>query len=60
VPSIADRVIVMLQGQIVEEGPTDSVLTEPQHAYTRELIANTPATPTRTDRGAGLSEGASA
>lgn len=55
VPSIADRVIVMLQGRIVEEGPTDSVLNAPRHAYTRELIANTPATPTRTDVRADLS-----
>jgi peptide/nickel transport system ATP-binding protein len=46
VPSIADRLIVMLQGQIVEEGPTSGVLGAPQHAYTRDLIANTPATPT--------------
>jgi len=36
--NIADRVIVMFRGKIVEEGPTLRVLREPQHPYTKALI----------------------
>ncbi len=39
---IADRVAVMFRGSIVEEGPTASVLGDPQHAYTRALIGCIP------------------
>ena len=39
---LCDRVIVMQAGKIVEEGPTDRVLYEPQAAYTRELLAALP------------------
>ncbi len=35
---IADRVVVMFRGKIVEEGPTHKVLHEPQHPYTKALI----------------------
>jgi len=35
---IADRVAVMFRGKIVEYGETRSVLTNPQHAYTKALI----------------------
>ena len=40
--AIADRVYVMQQGRIVEEGFTDEVFGSPRHAYTRALIAATP------------------
>ncbi|MGB3148101.1 MAG: ABC transporter ATP-binding protein [Paracoccaceae bacterium] len=35
----ADRVAVMLQGGIVETGPTAQIFAKPEHAYTRQLIA---------------------
>ena len=40
--AIADRVYVMQQGRIVEEGPTERVFASPRHAYTQALIAATP------------------
>ena len=39
VSDIADRVAVMKDGQIVEQGPTADVLSRPRHPYTRKLIA---------------------
>ncbi|MEC1177916.1 ATP-binding cassette domain-containing protein [Metasolibacillus meyeri] len=35
---LADRTIVMLNGQIIEHGLTDQVLEDPQHAYTQQLV----------------------
>jgi ABC-type glutathione transport system ATPase component len=35
---IADRIVVMRSGEIVEQGDTKSVFTSPQHAYTRALL----------------------
>lgn len=40
--AIADRVYVMQQGRIVEEGPTERVFASPRHAYTQALIAAAP------------------
>jgi len=42
---LCDRVIVMRSGQIVEEGPSERVLEEPQDAYTRELLTAIPHPP---------------
>jgi ABC-type dipeptide/oligopeptide/nickel transport system ATPase component len=42
VKGFADEVIVMLQGKIVEQGPTDSVIGNPQHPYTQALIGCIP------------------
>ncbi|POX67983.1 ABC transporter ATP-binding protein [Microbacterium sp. Ru50] len=38
VRGIADRVVVMEGGRIVEHGPTEDVFTDPQHPYTRTLL----------------------
>ncbi|WGF89217.1 ABC transporter ATP-binding protein [Marinivivus vitaminiproducens] len=39
---ICDRIAVMKDGAVVEEGPAGEVFTEPRHAYTRELLASVP------------------
>jgi len=38
VHNFADRVLVMFRGKIVEEGPTEQVLRDPRHPYTKALI----------------------
>jgi peptide/nickel transport system ATP-binding protein len=38
----SDIVAVMYLGRIVEMGPAEQVLTDPQHPYTRELLAAVP------------------
>ena len=35
---LADRTMVMLDGQVVESGLTDQILEDPQHAYTQQLV----------------------
>jgi len=39
---VSDHVIVMSQGEIVERGPIDRVFADPQHSYTRQLLAAMP------------------
>ncbi|WP_319017698.1 ABC transporter ATP-binding protein [Burkholderia cepacia] len=42
VRQISDRIAVMYLGTIVEEGPTDAVLEDPQHPYTQALVSAAP------------------
>jgi putative phosphonate transport system ATP-binding protein len=35
---LADRVMVMRRGSVVEQGLTDQVLEDPQHPYTQQLV----------------------
>jgi len=42
---LCDRVIVMQAGRIVEQGPSEQVLGNPQDAYTRELLTAIPHPP---------------
>ena len=42
VAQMADRVVVMFRGRKVEEGPVRRILSEPQHEYTKALLAAVP------------------
>ena len=39
---IADRVLVMEHGLMVEQGKTDEVIFNPQHEYTQRLLSDVP------------------
>jgi peptide/nickel transport system ATP-binding protein len=53
VREICDRVAVMYLGEIVETGPTEAVLNDSQHPYTRALVSSVPQ-PDPSDRGSGV------
>ncbi len=42
VAEISDRIAVMYRGKIIETAPAKSIMTCPQHAYTKSLIASIP------------------
>ncbi len=50
VKGFADEVIVMYRGEIVEQGPVNDVLNNPQHPYTKALIACIPKLGVKQDR----------
>jgi peptide/nickel transport system ATP-binding protein len=52
VRSVADRVLVMHHGQVVEHAETERLFTDPQQDYTRRLLADTPSLlgPTSSER----------
>ncbi|MEP4420057.1 MAG: ATP-binding cassette domain-containing protein, partial [Nitratireductor sp.] len=42
VRAIADEVVVMHQGRVVEQGPKEEIFVPPHHAYTELLLASVP------------------
>ena len=48
---IADRIAVMYQGKIVEQGDADQICERPQHEYTKRLLAAVPVPDPRRARG---------
>jgi ABC-type dipeptide/oligopeptide/nickel transport system ATPase component len=53
VAEIADDVVVMYRGHVVEKGPVDRIFHDPEHAYTRHLLQSMPVmTRFDLDRGA--------
>ncbi|QIN30470.1 dipeptide ABC transporter ATP-binding protein [Brevibacterium luteolum] len=49
VASVCEKVLVMYQGEIVEAGATEQIFTDPQHDYTRGLLAASDLTATDDD-----------
>ena len=49
--TVAYDVAVMSEGRIVEFGPTDDVLADPQADYTKKLLADTPTIESRALKG---------
>jgi peptide/nickel transport system ATP-binding protein len=45
VAGICDRIAILHEGRVVEIGMTDKVLSDPQHEYTRRLMAALPQVP---------------
>ncbi|MFK4790170.1 ATP-binding cassette domain-containing protein [Microbacterium sp. ZW T5_56] len=52
VGELADRILVMQGGRIVEEGAATEIFARPTHAFTRELLASRAALPPSADDGA--------
>lgn len=51
VEHMCDEALVMELGEIVEQGPTDSLYRSPQHPYTQRLLSAVPRMPTITGAG---------
>jgi ABC-type glutathione transport system ATPase component len=47
VRAVADRVVVMQRGRVVEQGTVEAVLDSPSHDYTKALLAASPKLPAR-------------
>lgn len=43
VADVADRVVVMYSGEVVEQGPIEDLFTTPSHPYTAGLLGSIPA-----------------
>jgi peptide/nickel transport system ATP-binding protein len=59
VEQVADRVVVMQDGRLVEEASRDALFDAPRHPYTRQLLAATPALARRGGDGVALVQGRS-
>jgi len=46
---IADKVLVMYRGKIIESGLTQKILNQPEHPYTKELLSSVPWVPDNFD-----------
>src|SRR5690606_2366128 len=53
VADIADRVVVMYRGNIVEQAPVDQLFAAPAHPYTRALLGAVPHLGRTSDRSVG-------
>jgi peptide/nickel transport system ATP-binding protein len=42
IATLADRTVVMLKGEIVEDDVTEKIMTDPEHAYTKVLMGSVP------------------
>ncbi len=56
VAQIADYIVVLYGGEIMEQGPADQIINRPSHAYTRRLMAT--ARPARAAEAKGEARGA--
>ena len=56
VADVADRIVVIYAGQVVESGPAAERLAEPLHPYTKALLASLPPRRTRQRRRRATSE----
>ena len=54
VEQVSDRVVVMQDGRIVEEGTRDQIFDAPQHDYTRKLLSAVPGLESTQDGGVRL------
>jgi peptide/nickel transport system ATP-binding protein len=54
VEQVSDRVVVMQEGRIVEEGTRDQIFDAPQHDYTRKLLSAVPGLESTEDGGVRL------
>jgi len=50
VSEISDRILVMYQGEIVEQGPVQQIFKDPEHIYTKALINSKPSLDVRLKR----------
>jgi len=40
---VSDRIALMLDGKVVEEGPSNELITAPKQSYTKSLVSAAPA-----------------
>jgi peptide/nickel transport system ATP-binding protein len=48
VRQVVDWIYVLFEGEVVESGPADEILSQPKHEYTRQLMDSVPGAATRT------------